>query len=409
MLGFTEWGDVKSNPAAKIAEALNGDTLRFGGTDVDIVGQSMPVSYEAAINQTLSQVQTLQPVLLLGIGLRASASQAEVESKARRKFGGSADVRGQVGAPSSYVRGRRTVRSRINDKKLAKAINGRVSSDAGSFVCNAWLHQITERSDVLSGFVHVPKYGIDVRHMLEGIKALVADELDVDEDLVEVVRSPGGVHRKKRALIIYDEFSGKGETFWDSARLLERKLKAIGFAVQVEKAEELVTKNRLRNYRDIDLLWTISHGGWDGPAMFEPSSFTSGNTVGRQVSPWLNKRGYGKLIQTLQGMLNDNALFVVHACRSGGSSRHDNRKEEYQPYADREWVREVAEKAKIFTLGVNGKTSSANRHHAEELMEFALYGKPYYQQVLEVFDPKGRLWEPARSRGERTWPGWMQR
>ncbi len=64
--------------------------------------------------------------------------------------------------------------SNMDVERLAAALGAGVSTDAGRYVCNAWLYQVAAAlPDRLVGFVHVPPAGVELARLLAGVASLL--------------------------------------------------------------------------------------------------------------------------------------------------------------------------------------------------------------------------------------------
>ena len=66
------------------------------------------------------------------------------------------------------------VRTNVNAGALAAAMGGRVTRDAGRYVCNAWVYRVTRAlaKTCRVGFIHVPPGGIDPDRLATAIGRL---------------------------------------------------------------------------------------------------------------------------------------------------------------------------------------------------------------------------------------------
>jgi pyroglutamyl-peptidase len=172
VVGFGPFLDVTSNPAERLARAVDGT----GDRRVRIVGRVMPVSYSRAPALTLRWARELRADLVLGVGVARRRSEPAIERFGRhaadRKL---ADVDGVRLATLRDARSTRAAPSSRNcgfADELAAALRVAVSEDAGRYVCNAWLYRVlASRRD--AAFLHVPPTGFPARRLVAALKRFV--------------------------------------------------------------------------------------------------------------------------------------------------------------------------------------------------------------------------------------------
>jgi len=158
VMGFGPFGEVRRNPAAELACAVDG--TRVG--DTRVVGRSMPVSYQRCVEQTAALWGRHQPGVVLGVGVATSRSRPELERVARARWAPvPRDIDGRTPAwrPSASVR-----RARMPVEAMAVASGIGVSEDCGTYVCNAWFYTMLGALPewVKVGFLHIPAAGFSV-------------------------------------------------------------------------------------------------------------------------------------------------------------------------------------------------------------------------------------------------------
>lgn len=149
VMGFGPFLDVSDNPAQRLALAVDGlhDGLR-------IVGRSMPVSYTRSVEVTLDAMADLDPVAVLGIGVARKRERAELEKVGRRQVCEIPDVDGCIG----QLTGPDALPSSL-PQPFVDALGCGVSDDAGTYVCNGWLHTVLQATGRPVGFLHIPPAG----------------------------------------------------------------------------------------------------------------------------------------------------------------------------------------------------------------------------------------------------------
>lgn len=164
--GFGAFPGVPVNPTASLAQAVDGRVV--GGRVVR--GLVLPVSYARGPALTVSTARELGAQLVVGLGVAVGRLRPDVERIGRRCLGGSPDVDGRSDAG---LLGPDEVRATLDVQCLADALDAGLSDDAGTYVCNAWLYQVTAQLDVPVGFVHVPADGMAPERLLRGLEALL--------------------------------------------------------------------------------------------------------------------------------------------------------------------------------------------------------------------------------------------
>jgi pyroglutamyl-peptidase len=176
--GFEGYGGRGRNPAGEIAKALDKQTI--GGCAV--VGRQLPVSYEKLSKGLTDLMQELQPEIVISVGLWPGESVIRLE-----RIGiNCADfeipdnegcmvtdmpITNNAGAAVMATLPNRHIRSAL----LKAGIPTRISSTAGTFLCNATLYSTlsfaqTMRKAPLTGFMHVPYLPEQVTELLASIE-----------------------------------------------------------------------------------------------------------------------------------------------------------------------------------------------------------------------------------------------
>lgn len=192
---------------------------------------------------------------------------------------------------------------------------------------------------------------------------------------------------KTRAGILY-----AGVEFVDSANAARRYLKSKGFTVYTYELPPigLAVEDLPRLLGPLDVLIWYSHGGWDGPIIFDDAG-----DVDYQVS-WYEREEWKKLTTYFTDQMKPHGLFISHACHSAGSNKYELA--DTPSLIDR-WVEDIATDMNVFTVGVEGSTAAANRTTAVKLLSYALYGsRP--PQASRAYLPGGKL--------AAKWKGWAK-
>ena len=174
--GFEAYGGRGLNPAAEIVRALDGRTLD-GGL---IIGRTLPVSYRELAPRLESLVRDIAPALVICLGLWPGEQTIRLErfglnlahfeipdNDGLRIEEEAIEAKGAVGRRASLP-----LRA-IEAALLAEGIPARMSSTAGTFLCNVTLYTLMRLLDApaqptLGGFIHVP-------YMPEQVAGMLAD------------------------------------------------------------------------------------------------------------------------------------------------------------------------------------------------------------------------------------------
>lgn len=173
--GFGPFEGVSDNPAERVARALH--RRKLGNHRV--MGLVLPVSYRRAPSLTLACVEVTRPVAVIGFGVGRGSDVVRVETRAVSARSGE-DIDGHT----PEVDGPEVVEATAAVETLASCLGAELSTDAGTYVCNAWLHEVTQGTDVPTAFVHIPDAGVDVDRIAEGLAQWLESQ-EVHEDAYE--------------------------------------------------------------------------------------------------------------------------------------------------------------------------------------------------------------------------------
>ena len=163
--GFGAFPGVEDNPTTHLARALHGRQVAGHAVHTTV----LPVQYDLAPARTIALARELGAVLVVGTGVAMTRTRVNVERLAHNRPG-RADVAGLLPAA---LAGPAQVRTTLDVPRLCAALDADPSDDAGTYVCNAWLHDVAHALDVPVGFVHVPPSGLTPERMLAGLAALL--------------------------------------------------------------------------------------------------------------------------------------------------------------------------------------------------------------------------------------------
>ena len=172
VVGFGPFLDVQDNPAARLADAIDG-MVRPG---LRIIGRRMPVSYLRAPRLTRQWAAAVGAAAVVGVGVARRRTVVTVESRGQRdRSGGAADVDGEQpsclepGGPASVM-------VTMPPQPLARALGAVVGDDAGRYVCNAWIYRVVRAlgAQVPVAFIHIPPAGLRAEHLADALAQVIS-------------------------------------------------------------------------------------------------------------------------------------------------------------------------------------------------------------------------------------------
>ena len=173
MTGFGPFGAVQHNPTADLARAVDGAMV--GGRKVN--GVVLPVVYEASVQQTLDYIEAYSPRWVIGTGVAVRRERVSVERWGRRVEPSRPDVHGLCSAPKP---GPVRIASTVDVDAFARALDGYVSDDAGTYVCNGWLYGVLNGCSLPVTFVHIPPTGMEVPRFLDALAKITGNSSSGD-------------------------------------------------------------------------------------------------------------------------------------------------------------------------------------------------------------------------------------
>lgn len=174
LTGFEPYGGRDVNPAHEVMRALDG---RSAG-EVAVIGRKLPVSYQQLRSRIPELLDELQPNIAISLGLwpgeatirleRFGANLADFEIP--DNDGALADNAIISDASPTALAATLPVRQ-IEQQLLAKGIPARLSSTAGTFLCNATLFTLLATAQrkyprMLCGFIHLPYLPLQVARLM---------------------------------------------------------------------------------------------------------------------------------------------------------------------------------------------------------------------------------------------------
>ncbi|MEM7404676.1 MAG: hypothetical protein AAF458_05245 [Pseudomonadota bacterium] len=174
--GFEAYGPWPVNPSAAIAEALDGKTM----DGYHITGRVLPVAMDAIGTALDDALNETQPDIVVSVGLYAGAAMLRVEriginvaDFARPDNSGAHLTDEPVAANGADARFATLPVRQIQQAHVAAGLPSVVSNSAGTYLCNATLYLLLERTAHLAralpcGFIHVPFLPSQVAALLDG-------------------------------------------------------------------------------------------------------------------------------------------------------------------------------------------------------------------------------------------------
>lgn len=194
MTGFAGYGGRGRNPSGEVASALDGRTIG----DVKIVGRWLPVSYNKLRQGLTALMEDVKPDIVISLGLWPGESVIRLEriginvadfeipdNEGTFLTDTPLSSNGNLAVMSTLPV--RQIRSAL----LAAGIPSRISTTAGTFLCNATLyttvtHAETMRKPPLTGFIHVPYLPEQVAELLNAVDSERRLELHQRADMASM-------------------------------------------------------------------------------------------------------------------------------------------------------------------------------------------------------------------------------
>ncbi len=186
-----------------------------------------------------------------------------------------------------------------------------------------------------------------------------------------------------------------GSEFAESGRAVQQYLKGRNYTVTLQDITDEATFDRINTPPGgCDVSVWLSHGGWDGPLIWEDPNAGGG---WHQIDPVETPGDWKKLKQFMTKFMKPNGLVVTHACHSAGSNKWESKE---GPLGER-WAQQLARDMNLYTTGVLGSTASANYKWAVEFVRYSLDGGRYAYQAAHAYAPGGKR--------DMQWKGWTGR
>jgi pyroglutamyl-peptidase len=176
--GFEPYAGRGSNPAYDTMRALDGRTI--AGTDV--IGRALPVAIRSIKSNIAAILEEITPSAIIGIGLWPGEPMIRLERVGLNIADFEiADNEGAIWRDAEISGNGPAARlaslplRRIEEELLAADIPARLSSTAGTYLCNACLYSFLEAVEqrtrhIPCGFIHVPYTPEQVANLVADIR-----------------------------------------------------------------------------------------------------------------------------------------------------------------------------------------------------------------------------------------------
>lgn len=196
--GFDHYDGVSVNPCVEVPRALAERGVDLDGAQITVRAVALPVSYTRAWDVLRQALESVRPDVVIATGLKHTARGVMLERCATNQISnGRPDADGMTpptgpirdDGPAAYWT-RLPLRSILHDF-AHDGIPASLSSDAGTFVCNALFYRLLDwtaaQDHVLSGFVSLPRaaedhaaatglvHGLPLDHLIEACGDVVRE------------------------------------------------------------------------------------------------------------------------------------------------------------------------------------------------------------------------------------------
>jgi pyroglutamyl-peptidase len=183
--GFMPYGGRGANPAAEIARAIEGRTI----VGTPIVSRLLPVSFAEMVGTAEALLREINPRVVISVGLWPGEPVIRIERVGLNIADFEiADNLGYIASDEPVLgNGAAAKLATLPIKAIAEAlldagIPARISSTAGTYLCNACLYSFLSaaeavREPVACGFIHVPYLPSQVAGLIRKVKEEAVLEL----------------------------------------------------------------------------------------------------------------------------------------------------------------------------------------------------------------------------------------
>lgn len=163
--GFGAFPGVEDNPTARLAQALNGAKI----DGVLVRTHVLKVEYSRLSERLRELEERYQPDLILGMGVSGLAVHPTLELLGVNEVSENPDAAGT--RPIDLGAGPRELAVTLPHREFLLALGGVASTNAGRYVCNAWLYTALRDLKAPAAFLHVPKTGLELPILRQGLQA----------------------------------------------------------------------------------------------------------------------------------------------------------------------------------------------------------------------------------------------
>jgi pyroglutamyl-peptidase len=192
LTGFEPYGGLDRNPSAEVVKQLDGAEIEGHR----VVGRILPVSFGPLRRRIRDLLQETDPVAVVSLGLCPGEPVIRLERVAVNiadfaiPDNEGTRLADDVVAPEGPTALQATLPLRAIERALLRAgIPARLSTTAGTFLCNATLYTVLEAEQaagVPSGFVHLPYLAEQVARLCEEARAGKSAERDAPDALASM-------------------------------------------------------------------------------------------------------------------------------------------------------------------------------------------------------------------------------
>jgi pyroglutamyl-peptidase len=192
LTGFEPYGGLDRNPSAEVVKQLDGAEIEGHR----VVGRILPVSFGPLRRRIRDLLQETDPVAVVSLGLCPGEPVIRLERVAVNiadfaiPDNEGTRLADDVVAPEGPTALQATLPLRAIERALLRAgIPARLSTTAGTFLCNATLYTVLEAEQaagVPSGFVHLPYLAEQVARLCEEARAGKRGERDAPDALASM-------------------------------------------------------------------------------------------------------------------------------------------------------------------------------------------------------------------------------
>jgi pyroglutamyl-peptidase len=163
--GFGPFPGVTDNPTAALARSLDGSRI-----DGVLVRAAVLEVEFAGLSKRLKELESAhKPDLVLGMGVSGLAEKPTLELRGVNQVGKNVDAAGVL--PASLGEGPAELAVTLQYRAFLKALGGVSSTNAGRYVCNAWLYTALRDLRTPALFLHVPRTGMALPLLRQGLEA----------------------------------------------------------------------------------------------------------------------------------------------------------------------------------------------------------------------------------------------